>query len=70
MRNISNRAKIIYLLLLILFISAFGIFWMDYIGLFNISGYINRFKGEPPLVTEAADDEPSPIGGPEGATGR
>jgi flagellar protein FlbB len=59
MRNISNRAKIIYLLMLIIFISAFGVFWMDYIGLFNISGYVNRFKGEPPLVTEARDDEPS-----------
>lgn len=59
MRNISNRAKIIYLLLLILFISACGVFWMDYIGLFNISGYVNSIKGEPPLVTEAKDDEPS-----------
>ncbi len=59
MRNISNRAKIIYLLLLILFISACGVFWMDYIGLLNISGYVNRLKGEAPLVTEAKDDEPS-----------
>ncbi len=59
MTNISNRAKIIYLVMLIVFISAFGVFWMDYIGLFNISGYINQFKGEPSLVTEANDDEPS-----------
>ena len=59
MRNISNRAKIIYLLLLILFISGFGLLWMDYIGLFNLSRYAERFRGEPELVTEAKDDEPS-----------
>jgi flagellar protein FlbB len=59
MQNISNRSKIIYLILLILFICGFGLFWMDYIGLLDMSAYINRFRGEPPLVTEAKDDEPS-----------
>jgi flagellar protein FlbB len=59
MRNISNRAKILYLVLLILFISGFGLLWMDYIGLVNMSKYVERFRGEPELVTEAKDDEPS-----------
>ena len=45
--------------MLILFIIAFGLFWMDYIGLLDISSYVNRFRGEPVLVTEAKDDEPS-----------
>lgn len=61
MRNISNRAKILYLVILILFISGFGLFWMDYIGLVKLSPYINKFRGEPELVIEAADDEPSLI---------
>ncbi|OHD63998.1 MAG: hypothetical protein A2176_15920 [Spirochaetes bacterium RBG_13_51_14] len=59
MRNISNRAKILYLVLLIIFISGFGLFWMDYIGLLDLYSYVNRFRGEPVLVTEARDDEPS-----------
>lgn len=59
MTNISNRAKILYLILLILFISGFGLFWLDYIGLFDMSSYVNRFRGEPELVTQADDDEPS-----------
>ena len=59
MRNISNRAKIFYLILLILFIIGFGVVWMDYIGLLDISSFADRFRGEPGLVTEAQDDEPS-----------
>ena len=59
MRNISNRAKVLYLLILIIFISGAGLFWMDHIGLIDISSYLQRFKGEPELVTEAKDDEPS-----------
>jgi flagellar protein FlbB len=59
MRNISNKAKIIYLLILIIFISGFGLFWADYIGLIDVSSFAQRFRGEPELVTEAKDDEPS-----------
>lgn len=59
MKNVSNRAKILYLLLLILFISGAGLFWMDYIGLVDIQSRFARFRGEPELVTEAKDDEPS-----------
>ena len=59
MNTISNRSKILYLVLLILFIIGFGLFWMDYIGLLDMSSYFNKFRGEPQLVTEAKDDEPS-----------
>ena len=59
MRNISNRSKILYLVLLILFISGGGLFWMDYIGLIDMQSRIARLRGEPELVTEAKDDEPS-----------
>lgn len=59
MNTISNRSKILYLILLIIFIIGFGLFWMDYIGLLDMSSYFNKFRGEPPLVTEARDDEPS-----------
>ena len=56
---ISNKAKTIYLVILILFISAAGLFWMDYIGLVDIQTRINRFKGAPESVVNAKDDEPS-----------
>ncbi len=59
MRNISNRAKIFYLILLIMFISGFGVLWMDYIGLMDLSTYAESLRGEPALVTQADDDEPS-----------
>lgn len=59
MLNISNRAKILYLILLIFFLIGFGLFWLDYIGLLDLSSYANRFRGEPELVTDAKDDEPS-----------
>ncbi len=56
---ISNKAKTIYLVILILFISAAGLFWMDFIGLVDIQSRINRFKGTPESVVNAKDDEPS-----------
>ena len=59
MKNLSNRAKILYLGILILFISGFGVFWLDYIGMINLNTYVNKFRGEPGLVVEATDDEPS-----------
>lgn len=56
---ISNKAKTIYLVILILFISAAGLFWMDYIGLVDVQSRINKFKGAPESVVNAKDDEPS-----------
>jgi flagellar protein FlbB len=61
MRNISNKAKVLYLFLFIIFISAFGLFWLDYIGLIDMRSYIDQFRGEPEVVVEAMDDEPSLI---------
>lgn len=56
---VSDRSKIIYLMILILFIIGIGFFWLDHIGLINASKYVNFFRGEPKLVTEASGDEPS-----------
>jgi len=61
MKNISNRAKILYLIILIAFISGFGTFWLDYIGMVDIYSYINRYKSAPASVVDATDDEPSLI---------
>ncbi|MCP4132308.1 MAG: hypothetical protein GY754_15155 [bacterium] len=61
MANLSDRSKIIYLFILILFLAGFGLFWMDYIGLVDIQSRINKFQSEPELVVDAADDEPSLI---------
>ncbi len=60
-RRISNRAKVLYLIIFILFISGFGLFWMDYIGLLDLNKYINRYRPEPGLSALATDDEPSLI---------
>lgn len=59
MKSVSNKAKIIYLLILILFISGSGVFWMDYIGLVDIYKYADKFRDEPASVMEKSGDEPS-----------
>jgi len=59
MKNISEKAKVLYIMIFILFISGFGVFWLDYIGLLDLNKYFSEFKGQPELVTEAAGDEPS-----------
>lgn len=56
MKKISDRSKIIYLLLLLVFVGALGLFWMDYIGLINIQKYYHK---DSELSMEAKDDEPS-----------
>lgn len=61
MRNVSDKAKTIYLIILIIFISGFGILWMDYIGFLDINKYIEVFRGKPVSVLEQAGDEPSLI---------
>jgi flagellar protein FlbB len=61
MRSVSDKAKTIYLIILIIFISGFGLLWMDYIGLVDINRYVEQFKGEPASVLEKAGDEPSLI---------
>jgi len=61
MSSVSDKTKVFYLLILIFFISAFGLFWMDYIGLVDLNKYITRFKSGPESVVHATDDEPSLI---------
>ena len=59
MKNISEKARIIYVVILIIFISIFGMFWLDHIGLLDLDSRFQKFKKEPPLVLHATDDEPS-----------
>lgn len=58
---VSNRSKILYLVILIFFLTGLGVFWLDYINLINMSGYLHSFKSEPESVVNAKDDEPSLI---------
>jgi len=59
MRIISEKMKAIYLIILILFISAAGSFWLEYIGLIHITRHLEGFRGEPESVVNAKDDEPT-----------
>lgn len=61
MRGVSDKSKIIFLMLLIFFLLGIGAFWMDYIGIINMSRYLGMFRGEPGLSMNASDDEPSLI---------
>jgi len=59
MKNISDRTRVAYLMILIIFISCFGLFWLDYIGLIDAGAYIARFRGDAESVLTAPGDEPS-----------
>lgn len=59
MRRVSEKSKMLYLLLLIFFLSAIGIFWLDYIGLLDISNYARKFRSGPDSVMEISGDVPS-----------
>lgn len=62
MKISSEKAKVLYLIILIIFIVIVGVFWLDYIGLFNINKVVRSYtKSEPASVLDAADDEPSLI---------
>ncbi|HSV98346.1 MAG TPA: hypothetical protein VLM75_15605 [Spirochaetota bacterium] len=62
MRKFSDRAKMVYLIALIIFIVAAGLFWLDYIGLLDMEKRLGGvFKKEAQLVLDAKDDEPSLI---------
>jgi flagellar protein FlbB len=56
---VSDKSKIIYLLILIIFLAGLGVFWLDYINLINLTKYKRAFQGEPALVVDASGDEPS-----------
>ena len=59
--RISEKSRVIYLILLIFFITGFGLFWLDQIGLLDIYSSIKDFQSEPKSVVTAKDDEPSLI---------
>ena len=59
MNRVTEKSRIIYLVILIIFISGFGVFWMDYIGLIDIYSKVNELKGGPESVMTASGDEPS-----------
>ncbi len=61
MRGVSDRSKIIYLVVLIIFLSGIGLFWLDYIGLVNMGKMVTSIKGEEEFVTKASGDDPSLI---------
>ncbi|MFW5862655.1 MAG: periplasmic-type flagellar collar protein FlbB [Spirochaetota bacterium] len=62
MKSISDTTKMIYLIILIVFIVVVGVFWLDYIGMINIGKTVSRYyTREAPSVVDAMDDEPSLI---------
>ncbi|HPS58994.1 MAG TPA: flagellar protein FlbB [Spirochaetota bacterium] len=61
MRGVSDRSKIVFLMLLIVFLGGIGAFWLDYIGIVKLSGLLDPFRSEPELSMNASDDEPSLI---------
>lgn len=61
MRGVSDRSKIIFLMLLIIFLGGIGAFWLDYIGIVKLSGVFDPLRSEPELSMNASDDEPSLI---------
>ncbi len=61
MARISERSKMVYLIILILAILGSGAFWLDYIGMFNFHSLVNRYMKEPESVMTASGDEPSLI---------
>ncbi len=61
MRGVSDRSKIVYLVILIFFLSGIGLFWIDYLGVINMGKFIAEMRGEEEFVTEASGDEPSLI---------
>lgn len=55
----SDRAKTVYLIILIIGIIAFGTFWLDSIGVLDIGSVVNQYIKQPEPVITAQDDEPS-----------
>jgi len=49
------------MVVLIFFLSVFGLFWLDFIGLVNIGSFVSKYQGPASLVVDANDDEPTLI---------
>ena len=60
--RVSEKSKIFYLIILIIFSIAGGIFMLDYIDLIDVSKFYSSFKNsDPEMSIYADDDEPSLI---------
>ena len=58
--QVSEKSKVIFLLLLIFFLAASGTLWLDYIGMINLTKFTGGlFHKESASVLYAGDDEPS-----------
>jgi len=59
---VSEKSKVFYLFILILFLVSAGFFWLDYIGLISIDSYYSKyFDKKAESVLYSGDDEPSLI---------
>ena len=62
MAAITEKTKVFFLIILIIFVSVVGIFWLDYIGLVNMNKLFRSYSPiGAPSVLETAGDEPSLI---------
>lgn len=58
--NVSEKSKVLYLVLVIFFLTGAGLFWFDYLGLVNLNSYYQRyFAKDEESVLYADNDEPS-----------
>jgi flagellar protein FlbB len=58
----TNKMKAVYLVLVVLFLTGLGFYWLDYIGLVSLDRMERKFfHRESPSVMYASDDEPSLI---------
>lgn len=59
MAQVSEKQKVLLLIIVILFLAGFGLFWLDSIGFWDLRSAVNNFRSEPVSVMEAEGDEPS-----------
>ncbi len=60
--KVSEKSKVFYLLIMIIFLVSAGLFWLDFLGLVNLKRYYRPYvSGEEERVLYASGDEPSLI---------
>ena len=57
--QVSEKSKIIFLFLIIVFLLGVGVLWLDYMGLINLTKTASMFSKDEASVLYADDDEPS-----------
>ncbi|MBP7901961.1 MAG: hypothetical protein KA015_03990, partial [Spirochaetes bacterium] len=57
--QVSDKSKIIFLFLIIVFLLGVGVLWLDYMGLINLTKTASMFNKDEASVLYADDDEPS-----------